>query len=94
MFQLVVPLPGPVLHVGVSCDGLTASVVVSGCGQFPALLLYDTRGLLAAPPDKPLSVTPLNTAAASCSITGVRWNPALGETLIKQFNINSKHIIF
>ena len=70
-------LPGPVLHVGVSCDRLTSSVVIQS-GKFPSCLLYDTRGLVSAPaPDKPLSVTELNTVAAGVAMTGVHWNPAL-----------------
>ena len=58
--------------MGVSCDGLTASLVIQA-GQFASVLLYDTRGLLAN--DKPLSVTELNMSPTK--VTGVHWNPAI-----------------
>ena len=63
---MVISLPGAVEHVGVSCDGLTVSVVVR-MGQFSSCLLYDTRGLLTTPPDKPLSMTELNTTNLAIS---------------------------
>ena len=58
--------------MGVSCDGLTASLVIQA-GQFASVLLYDTRGLQAN--DKPLSVTELNMSPTK--VTGVHWNPAI-----------------
>ena len=73
---MVISLPGAVEHVGVSCDGLTVSVVVR-MGQFSSCLLYDTRGLLTTPPDKPLSMTELNTTSSSVKMSGLVWNPAL-----------------
>ena len=72
--QVSIPLPGALLHVGVSCDGLTSSLVIQA-GQFASCLLYDTRGLLAG--DKPLSVTSLNMSPSQ--VTGVHWNPAIAD---------------
>ena len=74
--KVEISLPGPVCHVGVSCDGLTVSVVVR-LGQFLSCLLYDLRGLLSSPPDKPLSCTELNTTSSSVQMSGLVWNPAL-----------------
>ena len=54
--KVTIDLPGEVLSVGVSCDGLTTSIVVK-VGQFPTCLLYDTRGIINSPPDLPLSST-------------------------------------
>ena len=74
--QVVLPLPGAVSHVGVSCDGLTVSVVVR-LDQFLSCLLYDTRALLKSPTTKPLSRTELNTTSSAVPLTGLVWNPAL-----------------
>ena len=40
--KVTIDLPGEVLSVWVSCDGLTTSIVVN-VGQFPTCFLYDTR---------------------------------------------------
>jgi len=74
--RVTINMPGEVLSVGVSCDGLTTSIVVK-VGQFPTCLLYDTRGILTSPPDLPLSSTSLNTS--STMMTGLYWNPALAD---------------
>jgi hypothetical protein len=60
--KVTLDLPGEVISVGVSCDGLTTSILVK-VGQFPTCLLFDTRGLVTSPPD--------------LALTGLHWNPAL-----------------
>ena len=74
--KVTIDLPGEVLSVGVSCDGLTTSIVVN-VGQFPTCFLYNTRGIFSSPTELPLSSTILNNTSDRVVMTGLPWDPSL-----------------